>query len=66
MWFWIGVGSGSFIALSLLIALAFARVLGALNGEMVELLEGRTSTHPPSMRSRSTSSTSSEAVSFGP
>jgi hypothetical protein len=45
MWLWIGVGLGSFIGVSLRVALAFARVLGALNGGVVELLEDRPS--PP-------------------
>jgi galactokinase len=42
MWIWIGVGLGSFAALSLLIALAFARVLAALNCDMFELVEDPT------------------------
>lgn len=39
MWLWIGLGLGAFVALSLLIAVVFARVLATLNGDMIELLE---------------------------
>jgi len=46
MWFWIGVGLGSFVFASLLIAFAFARVLGALNGEVIGLLEDRVPASP--------------------
>jgi len=41
MWLWIGVGLGSFICVSLLVALVFARILGALNGGVVEFHEDR-------------------------
>ena len=41
MWEWIAVGLGSFVALSFLVTFMFARVLGALNGEVVGLLEDR-------------------------
>jgi hypothetical protein len=39
MWMWIAVGLGSFLALSLLIVLAFARVLGAIGLEVSQLYE---------------------------
>jgi len=41
MWLWIGVGVGSFICVPLLVALAFARVVGALNRRVIELYEDR-------------------------
>jgi hypothetical protein len=47
MWLWIGLASGAFIALSLLIALAFARVVATLNGDMIELLEDQPASHSP-------------------
>jgi hypothetical protein len=50
MWIWIGLGLGSFIGLSLLIALVFARVLATLNGDMIELLEGRVASESPLSR----------------
>jgi hypothetical protein len=58
MWFWIGVGVGSFIGLSLLIAFAFARALGALNGEVIELHEDRV----PAPSARPASSCSSHGT----
>jgi hypothetical protein len=48
MMLWIGLGLGAFIALSLLIALVFARVLATLNGDMIELLEDRAAPGSPS------------------
>jgi hypothetical protein len=50
MWFWIGVGLGSFIALSLFVALVFARILATLNGGMIELLEERAAAESPLAR----------------
>jgi len=50
MWIWIGLGLGSFIGLSLLIALVFARVLATLNGDMIELLEDRVASESPLSR----------------
>jgi hypothetical protein len=39
MWMWVAVGVGSFLALSLLVALAFARVLGTIGLEVSRLHE---------------------------
>jgi hypothetical protein len=47
MWLWIGVGLGALIALSLLVALVFARVVGTLSGDMIELLEDRPASQSP-------------------
>lgn len=47
MWLWVGVGLGAFVALSLLIALAFASVLARLNRDMTELLEYRAGSASP-------------------
>ena len=49
---WIGIGLGAFIALSLLIALVFARVLATLNGDMIELLEDRVAGSPGGVNDR--------------
>jgi hypothetical protein len=48
MWFWIGVGLGSFICVAVLVTFVFARILGALNSGLIELLEYRV---PASCRS---------------
>ena len=50
MWLWFGLGLGAFIALSLLIALVFARVLATLNGDMIELLEDEAASESPISR----------------
>ena len=50
MWLWIGLGLGAFVALSLLVALVFARVLATLNGDMIELLEDRAAAELPISR----------------
>jgi len=39
MWMWVAVGVGSFLAVSLLIVLAFARVLGTIGLEVSRLYE---------------------------
>lgn len=38
-WSWIGIGTGLFLALSALAALAIAAVLGRIGGEISELFE---------------------------
>jgi hypothetical protein len=40
MWLWIGIGLGAFFALSALISLAFAAMLGAISQGVTELQEG--------------------------
>jgi hypothetical protein len=39
MWFWIMIGVGSFLVLSLLIGLALARILGTIGREISGLYE---------------------------
>ena len=39
MWVWIVIGFGSFLGLSLLVALALARVLGTIGWQVSELYE---------------------------
>jgi len=39
MWFWIMIGVGSFLGLSLLIGLALARILGTIGRQIGELYE---------------------------
>lgn len=39
MWFWIALGVGSFLGLSLLTAFALARVLGVISRRISELYE---------------------------
>jgi hypothetical protein len=51
MWFWVGVGLGSFITLSLFTALVFARILATLNGSIIELLDDRAASESPIVRS---------------
>jgi hypothetical protein len=52
MWMWVAVGLGSFLVLSLLIALAFARVLGTIGLEVSRLYEDEVwATRPASRES---------------
>jgi len=52
MWMWVAVGVGSFLVLSLLIALAFARALGTIGLEVSRLYEDEFwSTRPASRES---------------
>ncbi len=39
MWLWIGIGLGAFVALSVVVGLALAAMLGAINQGVTELHE---------------------------
>jgi hypothetical protein len=54
MMLWIGLGLGAFIAVSLLVAFVFARVVATLNGDMIELLEDRVTGSPSGVGERKT------------
>jgi hypothetical protein len=53
MWFWIAIGLGSFVLLSLVVAFAVARILGTIGREISELYGTEDwATLPPSRASR--------------
>jgi hypothetical protein len=52
MWLWIGVGLGSFFALSILVAVALAAMLGSIGSGVAELHDGLIETGPPPLARR--------------
>ncbi len=52
MWVWIVIGFGSFLGLSLLVALALARVLGTIGWQVSELYETEAWATRPLARTR--------------
>ena len=50
IWLWIGVGLAGLLAVSLLLALAIARILGTIGDEIGQLLEAEPWTSAPLTR----------------
>jgi hypothetical protein len=50
VWGWVGIGVGAFLALSLLMALVVARVLGAIGRQVSELYDAETWASAPPTR----------------
>jgi hypothetical protein len=50
VWAWIGVGVAGLLAVSLVVGLAIARVLGTISGEIGQLLEAEAWTLAPLTR----------------
>jgi hypothetical protein len=59
MWFWIALGVGSFLGLSLLTAFALARVLGTISQRISALYETDWAILPPRQPAQRTTSRSS-------